>query len=109
MRISLLALLFQFIAPAFFYIHAADNTHNGDVCLHKHHRSIAVQQLLKEKNETEIEAEAFDTADFTPLLDFAVHALALIQWHEHQFVPSAYKNGIHHHPPLFTLHHALII
>lgn len=113
MRIVLLALLFQFLSPAFFTVVTQSSgvidDHHGLV-LHAHHSSIVVPLLLKEKDETEeYKAEVIDLVDFSPLIDFSDHSFVLTQLHESKFDPLAFSNRIDRHPPLFTLHRAFII
>lgn len=113
MRIVLLALLFQFLSPAFFTVITQSDSliddHHG-VVLHAHHSSIVVPQLLKEKDETEeYKTDILDLVDFFPLIDFTDHSFVLTQLHESKFNRFAFSNTIDRHPPLFTLHRAFII
>jgi hypothetical protein len=109
MRIVLLALLFQFLSPAFFIGDDIVDDHHGTV-LHAHHSTIVVPQLLKEKDETEeYESEIIDLVAFFPLIDFSDHSFVLTQLHESKFNPLAFSNHIDRHPPLFTMHRAFII
>lgn len=113
MRIVLLALLFQFLSPAFFSVITQSSgvvdDHHGGV-LHAHHSSIVVPQLLKEKDETEeFKADILDLVDFFPLIDFTDHSFVLTQLHESKFNPFAFSDRIDGHPPLFTLYRVFII
>lgn len=112
MRIVLLALLFQFLSPAFFTVIQSSGVvdgHHGAI-LHAHHSSIVVPQLLKEKDETEeYKADVLDLVDFFPLIDFTDHSFVLTQLHESKFSRFAFSNCIDRHPPLFTLYRVFII
>lgn len=115
MRIVLLALLFQFLSPAFFTVitqssgSGAIDDHHG-VVLHAHHSSIVVPQLLKEKDETEeFKASILDLVDFFPLIDFTDHSFVLTQLHESKFNRFSFSDRIDRHPPLFTLYRVFII
>jgi hypothetical protein len=114
MRIVLLALLFQFLSPAFFTVITQSSggvvEDHHSVVLHAHHSSIVIPQLLKEKDETEeFKADVLDLVDFFPIIDFTDHSFVLAQLHESKFNPFTFSDHIDRHPPLFTLYRTFII
>ena len=113
MRIVLIALLFQFLSPAFFSVVTQNGSMNEDnhgVVVHTHHSSIVIPQLLKEKDETEeYKADILDLVDFFPLIDFTDHSFVLTQLHESKLTPFSFGDRIDHQPPLFTLYSVFLI
>lgn len=110
MRVVLIALLFQILAPVFLPIvtQAADSQHDHAI-LHAHHSPIVIPQLLKEKeDETEVSHDIWVT-DYIPIIDFSDHTLILTQSHESKLVLCSFSEHIDLHPPLYTLFGVYII
>lgn len=110
MRIVIIALLFQFVSPAFFAVitQGADIRENDRATIHTPHSSIVIPQLLKEKDETEKNDDDF-TINLVALIDFTHHSFVLTKSHESKFTPFVFHDRIDHHPPLFTLHRTFLI
>ncbi|WP_333820195.1 hypothetical protein [Ohtaekwangia sp.] len=112
MRLVLVALLFQFLSPAFFTV-MEDHDQQSNGCataIHAHYNTLAIPQLLKEKDETEFKTDdILDIAGFIPLLDFSAHSFVLAQLHTIRFRPFNFSDRIDQHPPLFTLYSSFII
>lgn len=111
MRVVLIALLFQILAPVFLPIvsQAADMRHD-DVVLHAHHSPIVIPQLLKEKEGDEVEySHDILVTDYIPIIDFSHHTLLLTQSHESRLAPCSFSQHIDLHPPLYTLFGVYII
>ncbi len=109
MRLVLVIIIFQFIAPAFISVVAQDTQPSKETSgYHAQHSSIIVPILLKEKEETEEStSDDFSHVDFIPLIDFTDHSFALTELHETTFTP--FVNFYDYQPPLFALHGAYII
>jgi hypothetical protein len=110
MRVVLIALLFQILAPVFLPIvtQAADIRRDHAV-LHAHHSSFVLPQLLKEKegDEAKVHHDMLG-ADF-PIIDFSDHTFILTQSHESKLTPCSFSAHIDLHPPLYTLFSVYII
>ena len=110
MRIVLVLIVFQFIAPAFFPVVSQGAEPNKETsCYHPLHSSIIVPLLLKEKEENEESVSDNSTIHFIPLIDFTDHSFVLTELHENKFIPFVYRDRYDYQPPLFTLHGSFII
>jgi len=110
MRIVLVLLLFQFIAPAFFSVVASDaEPDNETTSYHLEHNAIVIPMVLREKEETEESWNLSVHIDLTPLIDFTDQCFVLTELHKTKFTPFAFRDRYDDKPPLFTLHGALII
>src|SRR3954469_24320500 len=82
MRIVLLLLLFQFIAPTFLPVALPDiGGDNNVVSYHPVHTSLLIPIVFKEKEENEQE-DAVQSFVPTQLIDFTDHTFALTQLHQ---------------------------
>lgn len=110
MRVVLIALLFQILAPVFLPIvtQAADFQSDHAV-LHAHHCSLVLPQLLKEKegDEAKVHYDVLGT-DFL-IIDFSDHTSVLTQSHESKLTSCSFSEHIDLHPPLYTLFSVYII
>jgi hypothetical protein len=111
MRVVLIAVLFQILAPVCIpIVTQAAATQDDRVALHAHHSPIVIPQLLKEKEGDEVEfCFALWVADYVPLIDFSHHTLLLTQSHESRVAPCTFSERIDLHPPLYTLFGVYII
>jgi hypothetical protein len=109
MRIVLLLLLSQFIAPAFLPLVMPDiNGSNNLFSYHPVHTSVLIPIILKEKEENEQE-DAIQSFVPTQLIDFTDHSLALTQLHQSKHNVACCGQWYDHQPPLFALHCTFII
>jgi hypothetical protein len=110
MRIVLVLMLFQFIAPAFITVVAQGSEPNKEIsCYHSPHSSITAPLFLKEKDETEDSKADIFSMDLIPLIDFRDHSFVLMELHETKFTPLVYRDLYDHQLPLFTLHSVFLI
>ena len=111
MRVALLAILVQVIAPLFFSVRTLDNAFQSSLTgcsIHAEKHSVNAPTLLKEKDETETEEQDF-TVELIPLIDFSSMASVLSAHHDIRIIPFLFFNKINFQPPLFTLHRVFII
>jgi hypothetical protein len=111
MRVVLMALLIQILAPVFLpIVTLAADIQNDHVVLHAHHSPIVIPQLLKEKedDETGFSHDIWVT-DYITIIDFSDHTRILTQSHESRFVTCSFSEHIDLHPPLYTLFGVYII
>lgn len=100
-RVALILLLFQFLAPAFRPMVIQEIPANRESAFHAHHNSLVVPQLLKENDEKEHD-DVSASEGMLPLLDLAAHSVNLIASHQNKLIIVSAPDG---HPwrPLFTL------
>ncbi|MBT1710180.1 hypothetical protein KK062_18180 [Fulvivirgaceae bacterium PWU5] len=111
MRVVLMALLLQILAPVFLpIVTLAADIQNDHAVLHAHHSPIVIPQLLKEKedDETGLSHDLWVT-DYITLIDFSDHTRILTQSHESRLMPCSFSERIDLHPPLHTLFGVYII
>lgn len=112
MRVVLIALLFEILAPLFLpVVTQAADIQSDHAVLHAHHSSLILPQLLKEKEKEGDEAklnQGILGTDF-PIIDFSDHTQILTQSHESRFMPCSFSERIDLHPPLYTLFGVYII
>jgi hypothetical protein len=108
MRIALLLMLFQFLAPSFFPIVAQDSPNTRETNYHTQHNSIVTPLLLKEKDEKELEENSY-ARNQTLILDFTIHSLNLKATHSRtsNYVPSDVLYDSH--PALFASYCTFLI
>jgi len=106
-RLALVLMLFQFLAPAFMPIVVQEIPSERSTSFHQQHTSIVAPMLLKEKDEKEHE-ELFSVSNSTPLLDLTSHSFNLAA--SHQSIDSI--NQDEHNfsqPPLFARYCTFLI
>lgn len=110
MRIILLLLLFQFVAPVFISVVTlgADTNEDFKCAYHEQHNSIVIPQLLKETDETDSKEESL-VVNLITLIDFTDHVSVLTESHETKITPINFRDQFDLLPPLFTLHRAFLI
>ena len=106
-RLGLVLMVFQFLAPAFMPIVVQEMPSDKVTAYYQHHNSVVAPMLLKEKDEKEHE-EIFSVTRSTPLLDLTSHSSNLAASHanKHQIVRDNY--GLPQEP-LFTLFCSFLI
>lgn len=109
MRIVLVLIVLQLIAPIFLSVVAQGAETDSETCrYHDTRSSILVPVLLKDKEETDARGETFDI-DFVPLIDFRNQSFVLTELHSTKFTPFVYRDRYDDHPPLFTLYRVFLI
>jgi len=100
-RVALILLLFQFLAPAFLPMVVQEIPADRETAFHPQHNSIVVPLLLKENDEKEHD-DVFTSEGMPPLLDLAAHGVNLIASYQNKLTivsaPDSYPQR-----PLFTL------
>jgi hypothetical protein len=76
-RVALLLLFFQFLAPAFLPMVVQEIPADRITAFHPQHSSIVVPLALKENDEKKHD-DVLASEDMPPLLDLAVHSVNLI-------------------------------
>ena len=109
MRIVLLLLLVQLIAPGFISVseQGIDSGERHATTIDTEHNTISIIILLKEKEETENEKSSEDYF-LTQLIDFSDHSSSLTRFHQEKYnlISSTWHE---YQPPLFTLYCTYII
>jgi hypothetical protein len=102
-RMALLLMLFQFLAPAFMPPAVQDFLSDKITVIHPQHSSIVAPLFLKEKEEEEKEdGDFFTVSRSAPLLDFTSHSFNLTASHGNKYSVFPQQHGFPQ-PPLFTL------
>jgi hypothetical protein len=83
-RVALILLLFQFLAPAFLPLVVQEIPADRETAFHPQHNSLVVPLLLKENDEKEHD-DVVTSEGMPPLLDLAAHGVNLI---------ASYKNKL---------------
>lgn len=105
-RVILLLLLAQFVAPAFVQVSSQDPIHEKNSYKPQHDSGIALSVLLKESSEEKSEANQ-KSHFIQALIDFSFHAIALKQSHTNFY--SHFSNERLIPDPLFKLHCVFLI
>jgi hypothetical protein len=106
-RIGLLAMLFQFLSPAFVPLVTQEVPTSRPIAFSVQHSSLIVPMLLKEKDEKE-DSELFSISDSPPLLDLTSHTFNLSAAHKIKYSIASAEHGLLQ-PPLFSLFCTLLI
>jgi len=100
-RIGLVLMVFQFLAPAFMPVVVQEMPSDKVTAYHAQHNSVIAPMFLKEKDEKEHE-EFFSITGSTQLLDLTSHSFNLAASHASRqlIVQDDYRLP---HQPLFSL------
>ena len=108
MKIALVLMLFQFLAPAFLPIVLQGTSNRDKLVYHVQHSSIVAPLLLKEKDEKEHE-EFFSISGLAPLLDLTVHSSNLTASHKGKYTYFSNEHRYDSGPTLFTINCSFLI
>lgn len=90
-RIAILLMLFQSVAPAFIPVVAQEIPNNKTATLHVQHNSIVAPLFLKENEEKE-NSEFLSVSQPAPLLDLNTHSHNLTASHSNKYSDSVFCN-----------------
>ena len=108
MKIALVLMLFQFLAPAFLPIVLQGTSNRDKLVYHAQHSSIVAPLLLKEKDEKEHE-EFFSISGLAPLLDLTAHSSNLTASHKGKCTYFSNEHRYDSGPSLFTINCSFLI
>lgn len=108
MRISLLLMIFHFLAPQSFSDSIAEFTTSEETVYQDQTNAIATPVLLKENDEKKFEANAIKNTQI-PLLDLTAHGLNLKARHAIKIFYFHSETLFSARPPLFTFLRTFII
>lgn len=100
-RLGLILMVFQFLAPAFMPVVVQEMPSDKVIAFHAQHSSVIAPMLLKEKDEKEHE-EFFTITSSTPLLDLTSHSFNLAASHASKQLIVQDDSGLPQEP-LFAL------
>jgi len=107
-RISLLLMVFHFIAPLSFVNAIPEITNLKETVYQVQLNDLATPVLFKEKDEKKSEANGFENAHIT-LLDLSIHKLNLKAQHSIRSFYFHTSISFSIHPPVFTLLRTFLI
>src|SRR3990170_1059047 len=111
MKIALLLMLFQFLAPAFLPIALQGTSKLDKLVYHVQHNSIVAPLLLKEKEEKDEKEheEFFSISGLAPLLDLTAHSSNLTASHKGKGTYFSNEHRYDSGPSLFTINCSFLI